>query len=1601
MDNNQELDQLLSTVIACIAEDNVGKLHQFLLAGYPINHVFKFIYNPNDYSQAVREKVATSHPNIEHKPYENWTLSHLAAFFGSEQCLKVLVSRGANIAQISTYKINALHMACRNRYISLNTIEAILTNCRETSAVNQSDNAGHRPLNWILESQRTDIKHTVELLLEAGAEINYHDCPEVTDATPLFYAIALGNVELCELLLNYNADPNALCHDSDFNTARQQRIENNQPHNQHTALHYAIIHNKLDMIRLLLKRGADPFVQDSNARNALELAIDHENVEAVDLLTIFMFEPPRYSEAKQYQFLGLGDSYTSAYSPLRRACEIGNLAIVKLLVARGAGYNLTYYTAGSDKQSDNLVGHVNQQQLAGYIDAAGGNESEIGKYLHEYFNNYLNSADARLLISAIQGDTHEMQMALQAGADLHARARFGLFYEKYPSDKNHLLIDAGPSALHIAFVYRQEQYIHCLIDSGFYIDYRNYSSSATLLHWVAGDFSQSQDDHFLESIFDFVLLRGADINALDHTGTSPLCYSAYYGVPKTAKLLLVNGADFRLRIGFNPKTLTGGNASEIAHYQYQQRRLGRLLDVARIIDEFTQSSAAELLYENILQSIYDGNTIKSPVDLSDIDLTVSQLVELFMAIISYNRPICLRLSNVSSISVLKYIIENRPDSFERTVQIIENVNVVDTEQCNVLHWILDSTALTIDKKCELVAVVLQSNVDIDQQEKITRDSVLHKAAKLGDEELCMQLINHGANLEAVNNNGNKPYEISGLSSRLKFILSPDYHLFNSLASIELKDFENKFADKTGHAHQVDDVGNSFLHKAVEYRRLDIVKYLLSQNVPINQLNHRGETPLHIAVKNGDIATVNELIRHGARSNIYRKLDNKSVWHLAHEGSHREITEILARALNDNEPTGMNSFREPVIGQWLSTPVQTKAGELEGKLFERDLLLYTQAKLHPKQKAGQVFDQHFNTTTELKHVVDSLLLASMSEFYDQHPGLTDTTEAHLDSSIFKEFMLICQGKQTTVPSASQSNARVTDELVAKQLISMIEAEPRLVSAVSYLTRIEQKSAAKEQYEYYFIEHPKTNIVHLLCQYANPAVISIVLDYLQKNSRTFAYLYGCFDSETIEKFDLVSNLLQQRDDHDETPIEYTLYKHNDVSRLLALEPFITTELIEDIKHAQADSSQMQAEDDKSKKEIDKQKNDKPKEQDDDSVDSVTAKQMMLHEKLYQVVRSGSVKLTEYLLTLGASPIISEPDTGNTQLHIAARLGYMGIVSLLLERHLFTVDVPNAFGQSALLVAAAHGQLAVLKQLIEDYAANTSQLDSHGEGLIHSIARGGYAEMLEYIAPSVSEINQQSALEITPLTAAVEGYYAANEDTRAVQRYTACLNVLLSRGARIDYPPKAQTALHMATQLQLSAVLKLFLRQQTYNVDVANEQGSTALHLAARIGHQALSDMLIAANASITRQDFTGQTPVQVASNEELSQQMQQQARRRDYEAKPEVQAARLAGQVQAAQHSRQTIEHATRVTRQLLDRSEQGTQRTNSPHSLESCNQLGRVLQMLGGAGIVPDASLGELQATLIQYRAIFHQVSDGNVTSNESGQTSDLLCYQQPEKKLHS
>ena len=188
---------------------------------------------------------------------------------------------------------------------------------------------------------------------------------------------------------------------------------------------------------------------------------------------------------------------------------------------------------------------------------------------------------------------------------------------------------------------------------------------------------------------------------------------------------------------------------------------------------------------------------------------------------------------------------------------------------------------------------------------------------------------------------------------------------------------------------------------------------------------------------------------------------------------------------------------------------------------------------------------------------------------------------------------------------------------------------------------------------------------------------------------------------------------------------------------------------------------------------------------------------YEDFFQAVNRDDARTVETLLQRGFDPN-SRDERGQTPLYLSQREGSFKVAQLLLSHPQIRVDLPNAAGETALMMAALRGHADAAGRLLDKGAR-------------------------------IEALNEGEQPGWTPL------HYAASAPTDAV---TA---LLLARGAKVDArSPNRSTPLMMAAQYGSEATVDRLLKQGA-DARALNDLQLSAADFASRTGREALAARL----------------------------------------------------------------------------------------------------------------------------------------------------------------
>jgi len=287
--------------------------------GADVNARSNFVPEANGRGFEGRTPVAPQARQAAEEFASGWlTPLMFAAREGDVESARFLVAAGADVNAIAGDGKDALGLAIFNGNYELASF--LVDN---QSRVNQADTQGFTPLFWAVDRRNMETAPNF---------------PWRVTADPL---------PLIKKLLDAGADPNAL-----INNTPRARMRAGSPRIVFaTALMRAAFSGDLELVRLLLAKGADPAVVSRDNETVLEAAAALGFIQGYSK---GRSAPERLDVIKLLVDLGADVNAADDYgiTPLMAAANIGEVAIIQFLVDRGA--DLGAYDLG--KKNDGAFG---------------------------------------------------------------------------------------------------------------------------------------------------------------------------------------------------------------------------------------------------------------------------------------------------------------------------------------------------------------------------------------------------------------------------------------------------------------------------------------------------------------------------------------------------------------------------------------------------------------------------------------------------------------------------------------------------------------------------------------------------------------------------------------------------------------------------------------------------------------------------------------------------------------------------------------------------------------------------------------------------------------------------------------------------------------------------------------------------------------------------------------------------------------------------------------------------------------------------------------------------------------------------------------------
>jgi ankyrin repeat protein len=421
---------------------------------------------------------------------------------------------------------------------------------------------------------------------------------------------------------------------------------------------------------------------------------------------------------------------------------------------------------------------------------------------------------AKFFAAAESGNVEEVDRLLDAGADVDARDSQGetlLFYAVFSGSKETVesLIAHGADTnatdregltpLHAAAYLSRREIVDLLIRKGAKVNARS-KDGATPVHRAIERFAGARSGHraltseaesaSMMIVVKLLLAGGADVNAADASGVTPLILAASSGQNDLVELLLVHGA------AVNAKDYEGAGALYVATVMDQPEIAELLIAHGADVNAGTKSGSTPLSYaardgnRNLAQLlIAHGADVNSKDVIYNRTPLVWALTMSAMVSPTGESPVWKQLSAAEQAAVRKEIYAMKKQWLEVARRLIDHgadVNVIDLKGHSPLYLaavigdpglvqsLIDHKAALDDRKAgqtplhaaiaerhgEVAALLINKGVNVNIPDTGGRTPLHYLARSMDDRSLAESLIDHGADINAKDKDGTTPLDFA-------------------------------------------------------------------------------------------------------------------------------------------------------------------------------------------------------------------------------------------------------------------------------------------------------------------------------------------------------------------------------------------------------------------------------------------------------------------------------------------------------------------------------------------------------------------------------------------------------------------------------------------------------------------------------------------------------------------------------------------------------------------------------------------------------------------------------------------------------------------------
>ena len=242
----------------------------------------------------------------------HWTPLMLAARYGREDVLQLLLNAGADMFALDNDGASPIHLAAE--MLEVSTVRRLLAHILQIQKRPVKDliNKARHQNGWtaLREAVQRDNLDLVKVLVEAGATL----VPDNHNVTPLHHVAAKGYLSILQVFLSCNADIG-------LNVALNHRNFWGR-----TPLTDAVLGRHTEAVKALIEHGGSVFYEDNETMTPLESAA---KLDLIDMVTIFL--NMREEQKKKSHFSTLHRT-REGFTALQFAAKYDARRVLELLV---------------------------------------------------------------------------------------------------------------------------------------------------------------------------------------------------------------------------------------------------------------------------------------------------------------------------------------------------------------------------------------------------------------------------------------------------------------------------------------------------------------------------------------------------------------------------------------------------------------------------------------------------------------------------------------------------------------------------------------------------------------------------------------------------------------------------------------------------------------------------------------------------------------------------------------------------------------------------------------------------------------------------------------------------------------------------------------------------------------------------------------------------------------------------------------------------------------------------------------------------------------------------------------------------------------------